>query len=262
MNDDPTAGTPDDDLDLEVRALLADARVTTPMPTDVTARLDEVLAGLVSERAGVADLSAARERRARRPWLGAAAAAVVVVAAGVTLPGLIGDDEPMSATTTADHTADHTAPAPRGEQAPPAPSAQEESGARAGGRDAQPLALTRGALVAEVEAHLTEQLVDLSAPTAAAAEPDGEADGQADGEAEKDPRSPMSQGSDVRRSHGAAPLPAPCAWPGPGTQVAATLDGEPATLVTRRTAAGTVVRVVTCADGEVEVAARLRLDRP
>lgn len=71
--------------DEQVRRLLADARHTEPMPDDVAARLDGVIADLRAERpvpAGVADLAAARRRRRARTLL-VAAAAVVVVGLGV-----------------------------------------------------------------------------------------------------------------------------------------------------------------------------------
>lgn len=94
-----------------VRRLLADARHTEPMPGDVVARLDAVLAGLAaegvegaagdtagaaSEGAGrpdptgapVADLAAARRRRRRLTQVLVAAAAVTVV--GVAGPQLLG----------------------------------------------------------------------------------------------------------------------------------------------------------------------------
>jgi hypothetical protein len=72
-----------------VARLLADARVDEPMPPDVAARLDRVLAGLSGEpvappeqhHAPVVDLAARRRRRVRN--LLAAAAAVVVVGVGI-----------------------------------------------------------------------------------------------------------------------------------------------------------------------------------
>ncbi|CAI9402733.1 hypothetical protein [Nocardioides sp. T2.26MG-1] len=78
----------------QVRRLLADARHTEPMPDDVAARLDGVLADLASEdgagprRASdhsvvrAADLAAARRRRTVRHLL-VAAAAVVAVGVGI-----------------------------------------------------------------------------------------------------------------------------------------------------------------------------------
>ncbi|MEP9362988.1 hypothetical protein ABLE68_08505 [Nocardioides sp. CN2-186] len=67
----------------QVRRLLADARHTEPLPDDVAARLDGVLADLRDEpdprRApAVSDLATARRRRNARTWLVAAAAAVAI----------------------------------------------------------------------------------------------------------------------------------------------------------------------------------------
>src|SRR6478735_3216643 len=67
----------------QVRRLLADARHTEPMPDDVAARLDGVLADLRDEPAprrtpSVSDLATARRRRNARTWLVAAAAAVAI----------------------------------------------------------------------------------------------------------------------------------------------------------------------------------------
>ncbi|GAA4372641.1 hypothetical protein [Nocardioides caricicola] len=68
----------DDD---QVRRLLADARHDEPMPDDVAARLDGVLADLRDEKrpTPTSDLAAAHQRRRRvRAWVLAAAAVVVV----------------------------------------------------------------------------------------------------------------------------------------------------------------------------------------
>jgi hypothetical protein len=78
----------------QVRRLLADARHTEPMPEDVAARLDGVLADLAAEDgagrrrvsdhsvARAADLAAARRRRTARNLL-IAAAAVVAIGVGI-----------------------------------------------------------------------------------------------------------------------------------------------------------------------------------
>lgn len=71
---------PDDDLtptDEQVRRLLSDARHDEPMPDDVAARLDEVLAGLREDRPPV-DVAARQRRRHVRNWVLAAAAVVVI----------------------------------------------------------------------------------------------------------------------------------------------------------------------------------------
>jgi len=73
----------------DLRALLADARVTEPVPAEVAARLEETLAALTADRreATVPDEAPAvvvplRRRSRLAPRLLAAAAAVVVVGAG------------------------------------------------------------------------------------------------------------------------------------------------------------------------------------
>ncbi|KQW47624.1 hypothetical protein ASC77_14395 [Nocardioides sp. Root1257] len=70
----------------QVRRLLADARHDEPLPDDVAARLDGVLADLGAEprsTAPVVDLAARRRRRVVRNVL-VAAAAVVVVGVGIS----------------------------------------------------------------------------------------------------------------------------------------------------------------------------------
>jgi hypothetical protein len=77
------------DQEARVARLLADARVEEPLPAEVAARLDRVLAGLADEPvpgperapAPVTDLAARRRRRVR--MLLVAAAAVVVAGVGV-----------------------------------------------------------------------------------------------------------------------------------------------------------------------------------
>ncbi len=69
--------------DARIRALLADARHTEPMPADVAARLDRVLEGLAEERAPVAPVIDLARRRRTAAKLLVAAAAVVVAGVGV-----------------------------------------------------------------------------------------------------------------------------------------------------------------------------------
>jgi hypothetical protein len=86
---DPEDLTPEEE---QVRRLLADARHTAPLPDDVAARLDAVLADLSDEDPSAPgpvvasrrpiDLAAARRRRNARSWL-IAAAAVVAIGFGV-----------------------------------------------------------------------------------------------------------------------------------------------------------------------------------
>ncbi len=68
--------------DARVRRLLADARHTDPMPGDVVARLDRVLAGLADEPARAATVVRLADRRRRATRLLVAAAAVVAVGFG------------------------------------------------------------------------------------------------------------------------------------------------------------------------------------
>lgn len=86
--------------DEQVRRLLADARHTEPMPDDVVARLDGVLADLHADRPvrpGVTDLAAARRRRRARGLLVAAAAVVVAGLAADQIRGAGGGDDSDSA---------------------------------------------------------------------------------------------------------------------------------------------------------------------
>jgi len=72
-----------DPRDAEVRRLLADARHTEPVPEDVVARLDRVLADLATEPSRVRPVTDLATRRRRVTRLLVAAAAVVVVGVGV-----------------------------------------------------------------------------------------------------------------------------------------------------------------------------------
>lgn len=70
-----------DELPDELRRLLADARHTDPIPVDVAARLDDVLARLAEGEAPdgeVVDLAGRRRRRRAVQLLGAAAAVILV----------------------------------------------------------------------------------------------------------------------------------------------------------------------------------------
>lgn len=74
-----------------VRRLLAEARVETPMPDDVVARLDRVLAQLADDQdaapATVVELASRRRRKAATLLVAAAAVVAVGVGAGNLLPG-------------------------------------------------------------------------------------------------------------------------------------------------------------------------------
>jgi hypothetical protein len=89
-----------------VRRLLAEARHDEPVPDDVAARLDDVLARLAAERAGSdhgatapVDL-AAHARRRRRLGAGLLVAAAAVVAGGVAVPSLLGGSADMASEST------------------------------------------------------------------------------------------------------------------------------------------------------------------
>ena len=88
-----------------VRRLLAEARVETPTPDDVVARLDRVLAQLAEDPeaapATVVELASRRRRKAAMLLVAAAAVVAVGVGAGSLLPGsgLSGADSDDSASS-------------------------------------------------------------------------------------------------------------------------------------------------------------------
>lgn len=77
----------------EIRAMLADAAATEPMPAEVAGDLDDLLANLVAQRAAEADPTVVPIRRARvaRRLLVAAAAVVLVGAGGLGLNQVLQD---------------------------------------------------------------------------------------------------------------------------------------------------------------------------
>lgn len=92
--------------DARLRRLLAGARHVEPLPTDLAARLDSVLAQLEAEerdpRAGrsLVDLAARRRRRVRILLVAAAATVVVSIGVGQVLP--TGQDDASSADSSQD----------------------------------------------------------------------------------------------------------------------------------------------------------------
>lgn len=88
----------------QVRRLLADARHEEPVPADVAARLDGVLADLRAEsrRTPVADDLAARRRRRTARNLLVAAAAVVVAGVGISQVDLGSSGDDSAGSTSAD----------------------------------------------------------------------------------------------------------------------------------------------------------------
>lgn len=92
MSDQQGETTPDQET--AVRRLLAEARVTEPLPADLAARLDGVLVGLGEEREGSPPVQAGHtaalaSRRRRASILLVAAAAVVAI--GVGIGQVVGD---------------------------------------------------------------------------------------------------------------------------------------------------------------------------
>jgi hypothetical protein len=124
----------------QVRRLLADARHTEPLPDEVAARLDAVLADLRHEDPAAppsvpatrrpTDLAAARRRRNVRSWL-IAAAAVVVLGVGIDRVSQMdgaGDDASSSSADTSSELAERPqdgGSAPSAAQEGPSPTSSE-----------------------------------------------------------------------------------------------------------------------------------------
>jgi hypothetical protein len=192
--------------DARIRALLADARHTEPMPADVAARLDRVLEELAQDRAPIAPvIDLARRRRTAAKLLVAAAAVVVAgVGIGQVLPGVDGGTSAQDA------------------QAPAADSQEVQAEGGAGGSDRAP-SLDSDPAVPEATAghvaHIREEHFGA------------------------DVRLVRSQlGGDDAKGFAAAPdtacLPAPV---GDGTILAVDYDGASAALVLRPPAGDTQV---------------------
>lgn len=116
-----------------ISRLLAEARADEPMPTDVAARLDDVLAGLSAERATAEVVPLVRRRRPARLLLAAAAAVVVAGGGAVTVQQLNGQGSDASTAGLA--TADREAAGDSGGstaalKAPSPPSAAEQDAAK------------------------------------------------------------------------------------------------------------------------------------
>jgi len=151
MTDDPTDRPTDDVSDdvsddanqQAVTRLLAEVRHTAPMPPEVAARLDGVLADLAASRpAPATDTSPQRsavvvpiDSRRRRRFATALVAAAAVVAVGVALPNLTGGltgelggsaDEGASDSDSAGTAAESGDQMMREESAPVAPPSESE----------------------------------------------------------------------------------------------------------------------------------------
>lgn len=204
----------------QLRALLAEARLDEPMPADVAARLDGVLADLGADRAATApplpDRAAARRRRRRSLVL--AAAAAVAIGVGGTQVDLSGGGAD-SGVTAHDGGAARSQTEPQTEsQAESQPESQAD-GAGSATLAAAPVALRSGSFERDVRRALG--LADVSVPR-----PD---------RLTKDERAARSG-----RGTMTSPYAASCGRvdAGRGRQLPAEYDGRPAVLVLRPAAAG------------------------
>jgi hypothetical protein len=121
---DPRSPSFDDPSFDELRALLADARVTEPVPADVAARLDATLAALQEERRAEAVVVPLRRRRTAARVLVAAAAVVVVTAGGVGIAQVAQQRSDGSSDSTAADAVRGDASAESGSDAASDPEAQ------------------------------------------------------------------------------------------------------------------------------------------
>ena len=183
MPDDLTPDPSAEDLplpdatDRAVRRLLAEARVTDPVPEEVAARLDAALETLrpadeSPTHEPVAPVIALDSRR-RRVLPGLLAAAAAVVAVGVVAPQVLprmgSSDENSSASTAYDAAADQErdAPAPEAGAEDQSQRSKETAPLSSAMTDAMPLVRVRPR---HLQADL-ETLRDLATTTAAAATP-------------------------------------------------------------------------------------------
>lgn len=262
----PTDPEIDPELDAEidaeinaVRALLGEARVTNPVPADVAARLDDVLAGLAAEGTA-AERGAARRgatetappadgtpatvvplRRRWAPRALVAAAAVVVLGGAAYGVGRVVHLEGTSSTSSAGSASSEAT----GRTAPP--SASSASGAR----PTAPSTLAAGALPALRSAHFASD---------AARSLRGSLLPLTTGRTSADAR---TQGQKAAPSPSLGPeAPAPTACPGPAQAGTASgvvrLDGHLAALVVHPPRGGTrLVQAWSCDGRTLLAAARL-----
>ncbi|SDC43055.1 hypothetical protein [Nocardioides lianchengensis] len=248
----------DHEREADVRRLLAEARYDEPVPDDVAARLDRVLAELVDEgppekvadQHRVIDLAAQRRRRRVRQLL-VAAVAVGVIGVGlgqVGLPSTFQAD--MDGSSAGGSAADSGGDSAEAEAEGPAaaagaPSALDEASPLQ--RDA-PLALTAEPLVVEDEDFGSEaQLKSLRRTTLQ----------NLDATLSQEARSSAAPESDESRSaegYAATPTWFTC-QPGPfgaGRLIAVQYDGQPAVLAVRpSTGDSSVVELLRCGSGAV-----------
>lgn len=199
---------PDPDLtpeEQEVRRLLADARHDEPLPDDVAARLDGVLADLGAETSSAPDVDLAARQRRRRTARNVliAAAAVVVIGVGISRVDLdtVGDADSGSS------------------------SAESSLDDDAGGDTAAPVAPARGPVLRLRSEDFDQQLDRLGADQGYAALTQR-------AEAELDAGATTL--SDLAARPGWCDDPA---W-GRGLRLAVRYDGERAVLVLRQASGG------------------------
>lgn len=200
----------------EIAALLRASRADEPMPDDVAARLDEVIAGLASERAASTNVVPLRRRVAR---IGAAAAAFVLLAGGAfAASGLLHDSGGGSAST---------APEAEGVRSPAVPSAASGGSAQSdAGKSLQ--GVTDGVMAPTLRrSHLRQDVLTLLGGRAAA----------------------RANGYDATTPAPLTGCRTPARTPAGATVRGVTLDGTPAVLVVARSAGPTVVARVYSCDG-------------
>jgi hypothetical protein len=236
----------------------ADRRGETTPPAEVTARLDEVLVGLVAERGAAAapdeegrdDLA----RRRRRRWAGAlvAAAALAVIALGgpAVLRGLTSPTGSASSDSAGASKAQQGSPSGgtvRGSAAPTAGAKALASGVL------PPPELRTASLRRDVQRALVSSVAVPDEAAGSPGTPSGRPSGAVSGANSGGTSSGTSGGTSSRRAEVACDLPvAPPAFPAaPGADVIAVrLDGRPATLVVAPPKGGTrVARVYACSGG-------------
>lgn len=231
-----------------VRRLLAEARHTEPMPDDVAARLDRVIAGLAVDPESRATHDGAPapvvrldERRRRAGRLLLAAAAVVV--GGVAVGQLVGDtgDEGEASSPAAETADDQGLPAPDRDSA--------GSGATFDGTDEE----MPGAVSTTRRSISRQPPAVVRSPRFA-----GDARALAPGSATRSKGDALVTQSDDERA-AATPCP-PGAWGG-GRYVRVVLDGESGWLVYRPPRGDTrVVDLFLCGTDSPERSATLPLD--
>ena len=228
----------------ELRALLADARVTEPVPADVAARLDATLAALQEERRAEAVVVPLRRRRTAARVLVAAAAAVVVTAGGVGIAQVAQERSNGSDSTAADAVRGD-AGASSGSEAPSAPEAQSGT-ASAPATAKSPLSALKGArLPAFTTARFADEVAGFDATTRQFSSDNG-LDASSAG--------PTPTAADAPTTTEGRSTTT-CVGPtlAGTTSVPILLDGEPAVLVLHEVTAGTQEVDAWSCDGRTEL---------